>query len=372
MTGRQGSIIERAVPALLLCAVVSSAQAQDHGALGNTSRHTAADQDSAVVDLTTRIIGGSLARPGQFPSIVALLDAGLFSPADRQFCGGTVIASRWVVTAAHCLFDNAGRRLDPANMRVVEQVLDLRAETIDEELMVTNAIVHPSYDHSSTETYHDIALLELSTALDSAPATLFSEDPEGFTGSTATVAGWGATSYQSPRFAIYPDALHQASLPLVSRAACNAPGSYDFIAQGQLCAGFVQGGVDACLGDSGGPLVTTVNGRAELIGVASFGRGCAEPNYYGIYTSVAFYLDWIGEYVSVQTLPRDTGGTPGGKGGGDVGDLDDGTGSGGGGVVGLLWLGALALLRVRRRVAAPKAGVSRGEPCQLCRNSFLT
>jgi len=336
MTGWERSIIERIVPGLLCCAALSGVQAQEGAAPQDPSPARAVAQDvlsdTAVIDLTNRVIGGNRARPGQFPSIVALLDAGLFSPADRQFCGGTVIDARWVVTAAHCLHDNAGQRLDPANIRIVEQVLDLRAETIDEEVMVTNMIVHESYDHASTETYDDIALLELATALDSPPAALFTEDPERFAGTSAVVAGWGAIEYRSPQFVVYPDALQQASVPLVTRSVCNAPDSYDFIAEGQLCAGFIEGGVDGCLGDSGGPLITVVNGRPELIGVTSFGRGCAEPHFYGIYTSVSSYLDWIGQYVAVRTLPAGGDNLTGGKGedadrgGGAVGGVDGGGG----------------------------------------------
>ena len=371
------AVIASAVAALVLA---SGARAQDGAAApagGATDGMAdapgiATGPDGAEgIALTRRIIGGNSARSGQFPSIVALLDAGLFDPASRQFCGGTVIDPYWVLTAAHCLHDNVGQLLEPATIRVVEQVLDLRAEVIDEEVMVVNAFVHPQYDHLGTETYDDIALLELATALDSLPATLFEQDPEPQTGTPATIAGWGATRLAPP---VYPDELRFATVPLVSREVCNAPGSYDFIREGQLCAGFIQGGVDSCLGDSGGPLLTTVNGRPELIGVTSFGRGCAEPHFYGIYTSVASYLPWIGEHVAVRTLTRGAGDPDPGLGGGE-GDEDEEPpgpvetsdrspppaphGEEGSGAIG--WPAALLLLltgraRLRRRAALSSSG----------------
>lgn len=256
----------------------------------------------SVIGGTRRVIGGDASAGGQWPSVVALVRVeGFFSPADRQFCGGTVVAPRWVMTAAHCLHDTFDQVLEPASLRVIAGITDLRAETAPEETVVTSLFVHPAYDHVSEEAYHDIALLELATELDAPPVSLFTEDPEVLGTASATVVGWGATEFTTPRRAVYPDALHHAMVPLVPRAICNGPDSYDgYVGEGQLCAGFVEGGVDSCIGDSGGPLFIDDGEGVQQVGVVSYGRGCAEPFYYGIYTGIPSYLGWIADYVELS------------------------------------------------------------------------
>ena len=256
---------------------------------------------------TSRVIGGGVSVPGRWPSMVALVRAGASSPADRQFCGATVIAPRWVLTAAHCLFDAFGRPVEPSDIRALAGIDDLRAERARESV-VTNLFVHPDYDHAAQDAYDDIALLELAVELDIEPVRLFAGDSEALGRAPGVVVGWGATEFATPRRATYPDALHQAVVPLVPRAVCNAPESYaGYVGGGQLCAGFVDGGVDTCVGDSGGPLFVDTGGWIEQVGVVSYGRGCAEPLFYGIYTNIAAYRGWIADYVALAdpVVPTD-------------------------------------------------------------------
>ena len=177
---------------------------------------------------------------------------------------------------------------------------DLRAESADEEIVVTNLYVHPAYDHTSENAYDDIALLELATELDAPPVSVFRGDPEALGTRSGTIVGWGATDFVTPRLATYPDALHQAEVPLVPREVCNDPDSYaGTIIEGQLCAGFPEGGTDSCIGDSGGPLFVNTGARVEQVGVVSFGRGCAEPLFYGIYSDVSSHVEWMSDYVEL-------------------------------------------------------------------------
>ena len=82
---------------------------------------------------------------------------------------------------------------------------------------------------------------------------------------------------------------------------CNDPSAYNgMIHESQICAGFAQGGVDSCSGDSGGPLFVEQDGQRTLVGVVSFGDGCARPDAYGIYTNVSFFRSWIEQYVELE------------------------------------------------------------------------
>ena len=83
----------------------------------------------------------------------------------------------------------------------------------------------------------------------------------------------------------------QASVPIVSNSRCKS--AYGRIHDSMICAGFDQGGVDSCQGDSGGPMVCEQGGRWYLEGATSFGRGCAQARYYGVYARVGYLQDWI-------------------------------------------------------------------------------
>ena len=110
-------------------------------------------------------------------------------------------------------------------------------------------------------------------------------------GSECWITGWGTLKPGGPS----PDELQQAKVPLVSNQNCTKNGSYAAhqITPEMLCAGFPEGGIDACQGDSGGPLVCEDNGKWYLVGDTSWGKSCAEPNYYGIYARVELLKDWV-------------------------------------------------------------------------------
>src|SRR5262249_38683933 len=114
------------------------------------------------------------------------------------------------------------------------------------------------------------------------------------------VTGWGRT-YEGG--ATSSD-LMKATVPYVDSAVCNEPSAYNgSILPGMMCAGLHEGGVDACQGDRGGPLVFRHADGRLLVGVVSWGEGCARRLKYGIYTRVTTYRDWItavvtGSYVS--------------------------------------------------------------------------
>lgn len=236
-----------------------------------------ADETTGV---TPNVVGGSPADIADFPYAVALTDA-----SGSQFCGGSLIAEDKVLTAAHC-----AEGQDPADVVAVTGRTDLTTNE-GNETPVSDIWIHPDYDGVSTGA--DVAVLTLSSAVpDAKPIELASatDDPSYAPGTDATVAGWGTTSEGGSS----SDTLLQGTVPVTSDEDCAAAYGSEYDAQGMVCAGLPEGGVDACQGDSGGPLV--VNGT--LAGVVSWGNGCARPDYPGVYARVGTYADDIAQQLT--------------------------------------------------------------------------
>lgn len=233
-----------------------------------------------------RIIGGTGASTQQEPWMVALGSRSVYGDyRSGQFCGGTLVSPTKVVTAAHCLYDESTMRpADRPDLKVVVGRTDLSTST-GSEVAVSHVWVDPDYSMSSN--MWDVAVLTLAVP-QSGRAVLPLVD-QGATapyapGTAATVYGWGDTRGDGQ----YPMTLHSVQVPMIADATCarDYPGGPDgaFQASTMVCAGEQsRGGRDACQGDSGGPLV--VAGR--LVGLVSWGTGCAEAGHPGVYTRVA-------------------------------------------------------------------------------------
>lgn len=237
------------------------------------------------------IVGGRPARAGAWPWQVALYYQ------DRFTCGGSVVAARWVLTAAHCV---DGRNPALFTVQVGTHFLD-NIVGGGRTLNVAAIYAHPDYDDETVD--NDMALLLLDRPAKVRairPITPRQEARFARPGTRAVVTGWGATSEKGP----ISEQLQQVGVPIRRQGLCRRSFDPGEITDNMFCAGFDRGGRDACQGDSGGPLVVrNANGRWLLAGVVSWGVGCARPGRPGIYARVSRYGDWI-----TETLSRDAAG----------------------------------------------------------------
>ena len=259
-------------------------------------------------ELSPRIVGGFQTDISNAPATVALLsrnrvetDGDLFN---AQFCGGTVIATRWILTAAHCLVDQDNNPFSPNSVMVLMGSTDLE-NPVNQPVGVTNLIVHE--DYISTSDGQDIALLQLESDALVTPIALDRQDVTLNDG--AFIAGWGAVndgSDGSPQQ--FPSELRGAFVRMVPGSDCGDffPDYRGFTDSTNICAGVPEGGIDSCQGDSGGPMYRITGDSlpvTAVAGITSWGIGCANAENPGVYTNVAAYIDWIEARVGSVTTP---------------------------------------------------------------------
>ncbi|HEX9992875.1 MAG TPA: serine protease [Acidimicrobiales bacterium] len=230
------------------------------------------------------VVGGDPAEAGEYGWQVALVSHGS-PPRFGQYCGGSLIAADVVLTAAHCV---VGSR--PADVDVFAGQHDLRQA--GELIRAKTITVHPNYN--SRRSTFDVAVIHLMTpSTQGTPGRLIRPTQTSLwePGDLAWVTGWGATSEGGSGSPV----LLEAQVPIVSDADCADAYGTDLVPEHHLCAGFLgQGGVDTCQGDSGGPMmVPNARGKLFIVGLTSWGFGCARPNFPGVYSEVATYLTWI-------------------------------------------------------------------------------
>nr|WP_326846854.1 serine protease [Streptomyces kaniharaensis] len=238
-----------------------------------------------------RIVGGTLASTADHPWVVALSSRQQFgSGRSGQFCGGALVAPTKVVTAAHCLYDEAkGIRVDRPGLKAIVGRDDLRGSA-GREVPVQAIWIHPEYNFAAN--MNDVAVLTLAEPQGSRPVIGLvgqGETEPYAAGTRAQVYGWGDATGRGD----YSPVLRGVDVPIVADQTCARayPGGPDgkFDARGMVCAGEEKGGRDSCQGDSGGPLV--VGGR--LAGLVSWGTGCADPAHPGVYTRLAAVADVV-------------------------------------------------------------------------------
>lgn len=227
---------------------------------------------------STQIIGGDPAEPGEYPFMAAILDETIVgNDYQKQYCGGSLIAANWVLTAAHCVEGESASNLAVAVGR------NQLNSTQGARRSVSAVFVHPSYG-SPTSLSHDAALLQLSSSITTiAPVRLAGTADNTYeaAGTILTVIGWGnVNSSGSPS---YPNDLMEVDVPVVSDSQCARSYGSSLDAATMLCAGAT--GLDSCQGDSGGPLFANTGSRVQM-GIVSWGNGCARKRFPGVYSEV--------------------------------------------------------------------------------------
>ncbi|UJR15740.1 hypothetical protein I4U23_002675 [Adineta vaga] len=259
----------------------------------DTTASCGCSSNSAVV---SRIVGGEAAETNTWSWVVSI------SINSNSLCGGTIISSLWIITAAHCVYGVSTARIvvyAGSNQRFSGQ-----------SRVASSITVHPNYN-SDTQ-MNDIALIRLSSPLtltnstikpicipsvDSATLAAGEWPPVGL---YVVAVGWG-TLWESGSLPLY---LQQVTVQTIDYRA-SICSSVVRNSQTQLCAGVYGGGKDTCQGDSGGALMMfTASNQWILVGLTSYGNGCARADAMGVYTRVAAYQDWIREITgSAYTNP---------------------------------------------------------------------
>ena len=261
----------------------------------------------------------------------------------KGFCGGVIFKPSWILTASHCLENSDSRFLKvvagtntsaaarpprssddttqrfPFSHQSLTQLTSFILpcclsgehnivvnESTEQLIQVAEIIMHENYTMDTAN--NDIALLRLATpivysqyAVPICLPTQLMAERELWSIDLHTVSGWGRRSENGPT----SNLLRRTKVPRMRTQTCVEESGVQ-VTKNMFCAGYLDGQTDSCKGDSGGPLVTQYKQTAFLLGIVSWGKGCARPGNYGIYTRVSNYLEWIHDRTVAPVQPQNS------------------------------------------------------------------
>ncbi|XP_036392515.1 transmembrane protease serine 13a [Megalops cyprinoides] len=235
---------------------------------------------------TSRIIGGTVAKAGQWPWQVSL------HYHDFHTCGGSLVSPDFVVTAAHCFPSSTPSALVASNWKVYGG--DFSQANLPAPYFVERIILNENYNSQTND--QDIALLKLKQPVNFSttvqPVCLPAFDQTFQPGMECWITGYGTTAERADQGS---DKLMEVAVDIIDSRVCNSSEVYSGrMSRSMVCAGNLEGGVDSCRGDSGGPLVCEGgNNRWYLVGVTSWGAGCGRRMRPGVYSNVGSLLPWV-------------------------------------------------------------------------------
>jgi len=240
-----------------------------------------------------RIVGGVATEKHEYPWQVVVTSSDTDMPSG--FCGGSILSSRTILTAAHC-FD----RVPAMDHTVVVAEHDWTVTGDGEQRMkVCNSVDHPNYDDKTIN--YDFAILTLCEDIvfnkNASPVCLPSKPENDYANVPAIVSGWGHNAEGFNQL----EQLMEVNVNTTTNTECKAAYSPSEITDSMICAS--NPGKDSCGNDSGGPLITDEGGYYSQIGVVSWGEGCARPDYPGVYARVTSAERFIQDNMSGTTCP---------------------------------------------------------------------